>query len=66
VSDHRVVVTDDGTRIFITVYPSGVSVPLAVAELTVERTVGLAAELTVIAARYLARQAERRIGVRRD
>jgi hypothetical protein len=66
VSDHRVVITDDGNRIYLTIYPGGATVPLAVVELTVERTVALAAELSAIATRYLARQANHRIGVRRD
>ena len=57
---NRLIVTDDGSRILATVYPNGGSEPVAVVELTVERAVALAAELTAAVSRHLAWRAEYR------
>jgi len=56
----RIIVTDDGSRIWATVYPQGSAEPAAVVELTVERAVALAAELTAAVSRHLAWRAEYR------
>jgi hypothetical protein len=59
---NRVVLTDDGDRILLTVYPASTRLPgmpwppqLAV-ELSPERAVRLCAELSEAAARHLARR----------
>lgn len=57
---NRLIVTDDGSRILATVYPNGGSEPVAVVELTVERAVALAAELTAAISSHLAQRAEYR------
>jgi len=56
----RLIVTDDERRIWATVYSNGSAEPVAVVELTVERAITLAAELTTAAARHLAWRAEYR------
>jgi hypothetical protein len=54
---NRIVVTDDGTRIRVTVYPQGVVEPLAVVELSPEQGVRLCAELTAAISRHFALRA---------
>ena len=56
----RLIVTDDGSHIRATVYAQGSSEPVAVVELTAERAIRLAAELTTAAAAHLTAQAEYR------
>jgi hypothetical protein len=60
---NRAVLTDDGTRILLTVYPAsslwyGTPLPLAV-ELSPERAVRLCAELSEAAARHMAKDGVR-------
>lgn len=57
---NRLIVTDDGANILATVYANGSTEPVAVVELTVERAVVLAAELTAAVSRHLALRAEYR------
>jgi hypothetical protein len=59
---NRLVLTDDGTRILLTVYPASSRVPWHLhppplaAELSPERAVSLCAELSEAAGRHLARR----------
>ena len=56
---NRLVISDDGSRILVTIYPSGDPAPLAVVELTVEQAVTLTAELTAAVSRHLTREYRR-------
>ena len=62
---HRLVVTFNGTRIWLAVYAHDVSEPLAVIELSPEQAVYLIHELAEPAAVLLRRALNGRIGVQR-
>lgn len=66
ISRARAVVSDDGTRMRLTVYPAGVAEPLAVVELSLDGAAHLIADLAAAAARHLGMQRNHRIGVRRE
>jgi hypothetical protein len=60
---NRVVLSDDGRRIRVSVYVAGVEAPLGVAELPLEVAAQLCADLAAAVAAHLARMRNHRVGV---